>query len=107
MSVAFSTVFRGATPRYPVYLLVGLTVWNFFSQSTADAMGQLSAGGGLMQKVYLPPTVFAVASIANGLVNLGFSLVPLLAIMVFLGQPFYVTWWFFPVAVVVLAVPAT
>jgi ABC-type polysaccharide/polyol phosphate export permease len=104
MSVAFSTVFRGAIPRYPVYLLVGLTAWNFFSQSTAFAMGQLFWGASLMKKVHLPPTIFAVACIANGLVNLALSLIPLWLIMLALGQPFYATWWFFPVAVLILAV---
>jgi ABC-type polysaccharide/polyol phosphate export permease len=104
LSIAFSTLFADATPRYPVYLLIGLTAWNFFSQSTSFAMGQLFWGGSLMKRVYLPPTIFAVAAIANGLVNLAFSLVPLFAIMLFLGQPFHVTWWFFPVAVAVFAV---
>jgi len=104
MSVAFSTIFRGAIPRYPVYLLVGLTAWNFFSQSTAFAMGQLFWGGNLMKRVYLPPTIFAVACIANGLVNVAFALIPLLAIMIALGQPVYPTWWFFPVSIAILAV---
>jgi ABC-type polysaccharide/polyol phosphate export permease len=104
MSVAFSTVFRAAIPRYPVYLLVGLTAWNFFSQSTAFAMGQLFWGGTLMKRVYLPPTIFAVACIVNGLVNLAFALIPLLAIMIVLGQPLHPTWWFFPVAILILAV---
>ena len=104
MSVAFSTLFRTAIPRYPVYLLVGLTAWNFFSQSTTFAMGQLFWGGALMKRVYLPPTIFAVACIANGLVNLGFALVPLLAIMLVLGQPLHLTWWFLPIAVLILAV---
>jgi ABC-type polysaccharide/polyol phosphate export permease len=104
MSAAFSTLFRGAIPRYPVYLLVGLTAWNFFSQSTAYAMGQLFWGASLMKKVYLPPTIFAVACIANGLVNLAFSLIPLWLIMLVLGQPFYATWWFFPLAVLILSV---
>jgi ABC-type polysaccharide/polyol phosphate export permease len=44
-----------------------------------------------------------VACIANGLVNLAFSLVPLWLIMLALGQPFYATWWFFPVAVLILS----
>jgi ABC-type polysaccharide/polyol phosphate export permease len=104
MSVAFSTIFRGAIPRYPVYLLVGLTAWNFFSQSTAFAMGQLFWGGNLMKRVYLPPTIFAVACIANGLVNVAFALVPLLGIMIALGQPLYPTWWFLPVSIAILAV---
>jgi ABC-type polysaccharide/polyol phosphate export permease len=104
MTVAFSTMFRTSIPRYPVYLLVGLTAWNFFSQSTSYAMGQLFWGGGLMKRVYLPPTVFAVASIANGLVNLVLALVPLAGIMLLVRQPVYATWWFFPFAVLILAV---
>src|SRR4029450_5739808 len=48
MSVAVSTLFHGAIPRYPVYLLIGLTVWSFFSQSTAFAISQLFGGGDLM-----------------------------------------------------------
>ena len=104
LSIAFSTLFGAATPRYPVYLLIGLTAWNFFSQSTSFAMGQLYWGGTLLKGVHLPPTVFAVASVANGLVNLALALIPLFAIMLFLGQPFYATWWFFPIAVAVLAI---
>jgi ABC-2 type transport system permease protein len=103
MSVAFSTLFHGAIPRYPVYLLIGLTVWSFFSQSTAFAISQLFGGGDLMRRVYLPPTIFAVASIANGLVNFGFALVPLVLIMLAFGHPFHASWWFFPVAVLILA----
>jgi len=101
--VVFSHLFRCAIPRYAVYLLMGLLIWNFFAQSTAFAMGQLFWGAALMKRVYLPPTIFAVSAIANGLVNLGFSLVPLLLIMAVMGQPFHVTWWFFPVGIVVLA----
>jgi len=103
LSVAFSALFRSKIPYYPVYVLLGLTVWMFFNQSTAFAMGQLSAGGGLMQKVYLPHTAFAVASVANGIVNFGFALVPLVAIMLVLGHPFHATWWFLPIALAILA----
>jgi ABC-2 type transport system permease protein len=103
MSVVFSAVFRNTIPRYPVYLLVGLTAWSFFSQSTAYAMGQLVWGSTLLKRVYIPPTIFAVACVGNGLVNLAFSLVPLLAIMIVLGHPLHVTWWFLPVAVLILS----
>ena len=103
MSVVFATVFRGAIPRYPVYLLVGLITWNFFSQTTAYAMGQHVWGGGLLKRVDVPPTIFAVACVGNGLVNLGVSLVPLVAIMLVMGQPFHPTWWFVPIAVLILS----
>jgi len=66
-------------------------------------MGQLVWGGGLLKRVYVPPTIFAVACVGNGLVNLVVSLVPLLFIMLVMGQPLHATWWFFPVAVLILS----
>ena len=99
MSIAFSTLFGSTIPRYPVYVLAGLIGWNLFSQSTAYAMATFVWGGSLLKRVYVPRSIFAVACVGNGLVNLFFSLVPLVAIMVFLGQPFHAAWWFLPIAV--------
>ena len=104
LAIAFSALFGAARPRYPVYLLVGLIAWNFFSQSTAFAMAQLHWGANLAKTVYVPPTIFVLACIVNGLVNLALSLIPLVIIMVVLGQPLYATWWFFPVGVSILAI---
>lgn len=103
LSLAFSRIFN-SLPNYPVYLLTGLIGWNFFSQSTAYAMGTLIWGGSILKRVYIPHTIFAVACIGNGLVNLAFSLVPLVLIMLAMGHPLYPTWWFLPVAVLILAV---
>lgn len=104
LSIAFSALFGAAAPNYPVYLLVGLVVWTFFAQTTAYAMGTLLWGGGLLKRIYLPPMIFAVACVANGLINLVFSLVPLVLMMVVLGHPFHVTWLYLPVAVALVAV---
>jgi ABC-type polysaccharide/polyol phosphate export permease len=104
LAVVFSTLFRGSVPNYAVYVLIGLTTWNFFSQSTSYAMGQFAWGGTLIKKVYVPPSVFAVACVGNGIVNIGLSLIPLLGIMLALRHPFYATWWFLPVALLVLSV---
>ena len=93
-------MFRNSVSNYPVYILIGITVWNFFSQTTAYAMGQFLWGGALMKRVYVPPSLFAVACVGNGLVNVGFSMIPLLFIMIVFRHPFHATWWFVPDAVV-------
>ena len=66
LTMAFSAVFK-MSARYPVYLLSGLVCWNFFSQTAIYSMGSLVAGGSLMKRVYVPCTIFGVASVANGL----------------------------------------
>jgi ABC-2 type transport system permease protein len=102
LTIAFSTVFK-TTAAYPVYLLSGLVCWNFFSQTALYSMHSLLWGGALIKRVYVPCTIFGVAAVANGLVNLGFSLLPLVLFMAILRQPFHATWWFVPVAIVMLA----
>jgi len=102
LTFAFSTVFR-TSARYPVYLLSGLICWTFFAQTTLYSMNSLLWGGALIKRVYVPCTIFGVASVANGLVNLAFSMLPLVIIMAVLGQPFHAAWWFVPVPVVLLA----
>lgn len=103
LTIVFSTVFKTATASYPVYLLAGLVCWNFFAQTTVYAMSTLISGGTLFKRVYVPSTIFGVASVANGLFNLGLSLVPLVLIMAILGHPFHGAWWYVPFAVVLLA----
>jgi ABC-2 type transport system permease protein len=104
MTVAFSAVFRGSVAHYPVYVLTGLLWWNFFTQTTTYAISSLVfGGGGLLKRVRVPHTIFAVASVAHGVINLGISLTTLAVIMVVTGHPFYATWWFLPVPVLLLA----
>jgi ABC-type polysaccharide/polyol phosphate export permease len=104
MTVAFSALFRSTVTNYAVYVLTGLLWWNFFTQTTTYAMSSLVWGGGLLKRVYIPRTLFAVSSVGHGLINLGLNLVPLAAIMFFVDHPFHATWLFLPVSALLLAV---
>jgi len=103
LTVAFSKVFRFSIDHYPVYVLAGLIVWNFFTQTTSYAMSTMVWGGSLLKRIYLPRSIFAAASIGNGLVNLALSLAPLLLVVVLTGHPVHATWAFVPVAVLLVA----
>ena len=85
LTFVFSNVFGGVS-KYAPYVLSGLICWAFFAQTTSDAMANLIWGEGLMRRIYVPRTVFAVAAIGTGLINLGFGLVPLLLVMFFTGM---------------------
>src|SRR5687767_4691789 len=103
MTIAFSAVFQTTVEYYPVYVLTGLLWWNFFTQTTTYAMSSLVWGGGLLKRVYVPRTIFAVSSIAHGIINMLLSLIVLFAIMLFVGHPFHATLWFLPVPILLLA----
>lgn len=103
IALAFSAAFQPVLPRYPLYVLLGLICWNFTTQTATLAMGNLVWGSGLLKRIHIPPTVFVLTPVGNGLINLGLSLIPLMALMLLLGHPFHAAWLFLPFAVLILA----
>lgn len=102
LSVVFSQIFK--TDRtFPVYIMAGLVAWGFFSQTTSDSMYNLIGGVSLLQRIYMPPTVFAVSAIGNGLINLLISLIPLSLVMLVMGVPIHLSILFLPVSILALA----
>ena len=54
MALIFSNVFRGNIEKYPVYLIIGSTIFNFVSESTNKAMWSITGNAALMKKTYVP-----------------------------------------------------
>jgi ABC-type polysaccharide/polyol phosphate export permease len=103
LTIVFSQIF-GRGQAYPIYVLTGLTVWNFFSWSTRSSMVSMISGSNLFDRIYLPRTSFVVASVGTSTINLLFSMVPLLLIMLILRQPIPITILLFPIPVILLAI---
>jgi ABC-type polysaccharide/polyol phosphate export permease len=104
LTIAFSNIFRFSTEySYAAYVLSGLIAWNFFSQTTTASMVNLVWGGGLLHRIYIPRTSFALAAIATGMVNLTLSIVPLILVMLITGTPIRWTILFLPVPMLLLA----
>ncbi len=103
LTFAFSKIFRFETAgSYSTFVLSGLIVWNFFSQTTTACMNSLVWGGGLFQRIYIPRATFAISSMFTGVVNWLFSLVPLLAIILVIEKNLLWTVITFPLVLVLL-----
>lgn len=76
LTLVFSQVFRSSVSDYALYALSGLIIWNFFAQSTTAAMSDLMWSGSLISRILIPKSVFAVAAVGTGMVNLVLALVP-------------------------------
>jgi ABC-2 type transport system permease protein len=100
LTIIFSSVFNTKVENYAVFLLTALTIWGFFSQTSAGIMTELMWGGSLISKIYIPPSVFAISAVGAGLVNMLFSLVPLVLIMLVSGVPITSAMLFLPVPMV-------
>lgn len=100
LTVVFSYAFRFPTDEhYAIYVLSGLLVWFFFSQSSTQAMHNIVWGGGLLNKIYVPKAIFILSAVFVGLVNLILSLGPLALIMLVTGQSFSAALFFLPIPI--------
>ena len=81
LSVVFSNLFKFDVENFPLYLLSGQIVFNFYSESTSSAMSAITGNAALIKKVYMPKYIYPVSRVFSSLINLGTSLIPLLAVM--------------------------
>ncbi len=103
LSIVFSQAFAGAVKGYPAYILSGLMAWNLFAQTSNAAMVNLVWGGGLLHRIYIPRTSFALAAVGTGLINTVIALVPLSLVMILYGIPLRWTILFMPVSFLLIA----
>lgn len=86
--VVFSTLFKSDTPNYPLYLLTGVVFFSFFSEACSTGLGAITANASLIKKVYIPKYIYPISKTLSSLVNFGFSLIPILIVMLVTRTPF-------------------
>ena len=72
---------------YPLFLLVGLVPWIFFSSTVSSATESVVGAASLVTKVYFPREVLPTAAMLTKLVDLGFGILILISLMVYFGHP--------------------
>ena len=84
LSIVFSYFFSryGEIDNFPVYLLCGQLIFNFFNESTSIAMGSIVHSGELIKKVYVPKYLFPISKVMSSGVNLLASMIALIIVMV-------------------------
>lgn len=84
--VVFSQLFRSDIENYPVYLLSGLVVFNFFNEGVGQALSSIVGNAALITKVYLPKYIYPVTRVLSSGINLLMSLAPLLLAAFLTGE---------------------
>lgn len=72
----FTKIFKlgNSIPDYPVYLLLGITLWGFFAETTNLCMNSIVGRGDLIRKVYFPKLILPVSSSISSLITLVLNL---------------------------------
>ncbi len=87
--VVFSVVFGhfGKIPSgnvpYPIFVYVGLLIWQFFSSSLAGASNSLIGNAGIITKVYFPRLILPIVYSLVSLVDFAIASIILFGLMVY------------------------
>ena len=95
MTIVFSYMFRFDIPNYPLYLICGQTLFNFFNESTNMAMFSVIQNGLLIKKVYVPKYIFPISKVISSFVTMSFSLVAILIVMLVTRTTFHLSIFLF------------
>lgn len=82
LSVVFSNLFKFDVENFPLYLLSGQVVFNFFSDSTTSSMSAIINNSSLIKKIYIPKYLFVLSRVFSSFINLMASFTALLLVMV-------------------------
>lgn len=69
-------------PHYPVYLLLGIVIWNFFNEMTVQSLTSIIARGDLIRKIKIPRWMVVFSSSISALINFLLNLIVIVVFMV-------------------------
>jgi ABC-2 type transport system permease protein len=105
--LVFTQIFRVGSDQvqhYPVFLLLNIVLFTFFSEVTTVATPSVVAQEGIVRKTQFPRLVIPLSVVLTGLFNLATNLVAVLIFMLVFGVGPIWTWVFFPLVLVILTV---
>jgi len=82
LSVVFSNLFRFDIENFPLYLLSGQVIFNFFNDATTNAMSAIVGNAALIKKVYVPKYMFVLSRVFSSFINLLASFAALIIVMI-------------------------
>lgn len=71
----FTLIFKSSIPNYIVYLIIGITFFNFYSEATNGGMLSILNNAQLIKKVYVPKYIYPLSQIFSASINFGISLI--------------------------------
>ncbi|MGV1003161.1 MAG: ABC transporter permease [Candidatus Nanopelagicales bacterium] len=113
-SVVFGVIFRAQAPAmgngraglFAPWFFVGLVSWNVFLHASNGGMSAILGMGPMMQKVFIPSYVPAIAASLSVTIERVLEATVMLAVLLFFGNVGW-TWLLYPLVFLILAIFAT
>lgn len=103
-SLVFSVLSNQQIRQYPVFFLVGLLPWNFFSGALIGGTVAISGNASLVKKVYFPREMLPLSTVLSNLVNFGIALIILVVFLYAFGLGLTINALWVPVLILIQVV---
>ena len=102
LSVVFSNLFKFDIENFPLYILSGQVIFNFYSDATSGVMSAIIGSAALIKKVYVPKYLFVLSRVFSSTINLMASFTAMLIVMVATRTELHWTAFLFPIPLILL-----
>lgn len=102
MTIVFSNLFRFNIANFPLYLITGQVIFNFFSESTNIAMVSIIGNAPLIKKIYIKKSLFPLSGVAFSFINTLFSIIAIFIIILVTKSSIGISFLLIPILLVYL-----
>jgi len=73
--IVFTNLFKSQIQYFPLYILLGIILWNMFSRGTQIALTSITSRNSILTQIYVPREIPAISSSITSLLMLVFELI--------------------------------
>ena len=84
ITAVFENLFRSNIENFPIYYLTGYLFFSFLTEATNMSLHSITASAALIKKVYIPKYIFPLEKCIFSFVNMLFSFIATILVMLFL-----------------------
>lgn len=104
LSVVYSNLFKFDIENFPLYLLSGQVMFNFYSDATTSSMNAILSSASLIKKIYVPKYLFVLSRVCSSVINYLAAFLAMILVMLALRVELHYTVFlsFIPVGLLIV-----
>ncbi len=89
-TLIFGVIFQASEPFFPIYVFIGLTMWDFFSRVVTHSVRMVKNNKNIVSKVYIPKFILILSDMIVNAIKMGISFGVVAVMMIVYRTP--LTW---------------
>ena len=104
LTIIFSTIFNTTVKNFPLYVIIGRLIFEFFSAATNASMYSIIESAELLKKIYMPKYIMTLSKVVSNFIIFIISLIDLVIIMIVTDASFSIYMLYIPIYLILLLI---